>query len=110
MIYLKQPLKPVNHGTLFSTLLETMEIKEPWDDDVLISHFFLGHYHLLLLDVLLADQCKPSFTRYDENENYSLSLPNTFKPGAGSMGGNKKILIEKTHYNVPYNSCLEKYA
>ena len=41
MIYLKQPLKPVNHGTLFSTLLETMEIKEPWDEDALISHFFL---------------------------------------------------------------------
>ena len=92
MIYLKQPLKPVNHGTLFSTLLETMEIKEPWDDDVLISHFFLGHYHLLLLDVLLADQCKRSFTRYDENENYSLSLPNTFKSGTGSIGGNKKGL------------------
>ena len=35
--------------TLFSALLETMEIKEPWDEDALISHFFLGHYHLLLL-------------------------------------------------------------
>ena len=40
--------KPWNR-TLFSTLLETMEIKEPWDEDALISHFFLGHYHLLLL-------------------------------------------------------------
>ena len=40
--------KPWNQA-LFGTLLETMEIKEPWDEDALISHFFLGHYHLLLL-------------------------------------------------------------
>ena len=40
--------KPWNQA-LFGTLLETMEIKEPWDEDALISHFFLGHYHLLVL-------------------------------------------------------------
>ena len=77
MIYLKQPLKPVNHGTLYSTLLETMDIKEPWDDDVLISHLFLGHNHFLfylLPYFLAAGRYKRSFTCYSLSINRESSL------------------------------------